>query len=259
MRVWITGSKNILGKAVIAASQVAGYEIHSTTPWECPISDAGCVNRQLREISPDVIINCEECVPTEHVSLDMIAVNTLGPHMLARFGVRVLHMSTDKVYSGQVPGSGHNDMLTHMDNPDPKGLYGRSKLAGEVDTPNVLNVRGSYIGFEDGFLRWLLHASGDVDGWINAYWNGGYVEEMAKVLVDLARGTMTGVVNVASPTVTTKHQMAEYLRKELDLPITVTPVRDPFKWRALQPDIELAPVDTMLVDLSRKAKRLVLA
>lgn len=58
------------------------------------------------------------------------AINAEGPRVLAeqaaRLGVPLIHYSTDYVFDGDKPTP-----YTEADTPNPLGVYGRSKLAGE--------------------------------------------------------------------------------------------------------------------------------
>jgi len=256
MRIWVTGARGMLGQAVETAVLSAGHKPLATGHFDCPTDDIGMVRRFAYANQPDVIINCAGRLPGAHV-LDMINANTVGPHNLASLGIRLVHMSTDCVYSGAMPGSDDEDLLqSHVDQPDPTDAYGRTMLAGEPQEPHVLVVRGSFIGTKHGFLSWLLNARGDVDGWANYFWNGTTVEAMARTLVWLAEGKRTGVVHVASQAITTRAKLMEYFRKELNLPISIAPVRDPFIWRALKPDIVLPRLSDALTELCKELRRL---
>jgi dTDP-4-dehydrorhamnose reductase len=102
-----------------------------------------------------------------------IRVNALFPHELADVagdhGVRVVHVSTDAVFSGRVQQS-----YSESTRPDPIDVYGATKLLGESPAPNVLNVRCSIVGRDArkrGFLEWYLGAdTPSVDGFLDYVW-----------------------------------------------------------------------------------------
>lgn len=243
VRLWVTGSGGMLGDRVIAAAKKRGCRVMATTHLDVAIEDAGQVYEAMK-FNPHAIINCAGRLPDSD-PLEMVAANALGPHVLASTGVRLVHMSTDCVYSGRV-GAGRR--------PDPIDLYGRTKLAGESDAPHVLNVRGSFIGPAGGFLRWLLGARGQVDGWTRAHWNGTSVGVMAEKLVELAEGDRTGVVNVASATQTTKAWLINYFKEALGLPITIRETDEPLIQRVLESDIEMPPLSDALQALVEEIK-----
>lgn len=245
-RFWVVGSGGMLGAEVVKAAEVQGHRVvKSDRTW--PIEMPEVVTSAVRQAQPDCIINCAGQLPGSD-NLAMAAANTYGPHLLASLGIRVVHMSTDCVFSGRGKDSIDN-FLGSRDLPDPIDTYGRTKLAGEVAASNVLNVRGSFIGQKHGFLRWLLDAKGEVSCWERAFWNGSSVQEMAKALVILAEGRLTGIIHAASPTFMSKARMIERIAVGLDLKISMTSMWNPFIWRVLQPDYELLPVEETLAQI----------
>jgi dTDP-4-dehydrorhamnose reductase len=97
-------------------------------------------------------------------AIPSITVNSLFPHQLAalctEFGARLIHPSTDCVFSGHTaPEGGYRE----SDIPDATDLYGRSKLLGEVtEYPCALTVRTSIVGWQIGLQNSLI-------GWFAAH------------------------------------------------------------------------------------------
>ena len=84
-------------------------------------------------IRPQVIVNAIGLIKQRSESEDpveAIQINALFPHLLARcaasVGARLIHLSTDCVFSGRTGGYRETDVADAAD------LYGRSKLLGEV-------------------------------------------------------------------------------------------------------------------------------
>lgn len=236
----------MLGEAVALEAVHRGHEI---APTEVRIQRLSQVEAAARQIDPQVIINCVGALPASSTPIQMMRANALGPHVLAALGIPMVHMSTDCVYSGLD--------YPRKDRPDPQDAYGRSKLAGESREPHVVNVRGSFIGPNHGFLRWLLDARGEIELWNEAWWSGGLVGEMARALVSLAEALRMGqamgkkhsnVLHVAAPEPVTKAAMGGYLIRNLGLPVIPRYVDQPRILRGLIPDMRLEPVG---VGLSR--------
>jgi len=252
MNIWVTGANGVLGSRVAKAARARGHEVVATTHWECPIEDLGVVTRIALLNGPDAIINCAGRLPGAF-HLDMVRANALGPHVLASLalrGIRVVHMSTDCVFAGR-----RKDLHASDDLPDPADLYGRTKLAGEVEADHVLNVRGSFVSREAGFLKWLLHANGEVEAWDNADWTGTTADVMAGALVALAEGDSVGLMHVASPKAVTKGWMVEMFAEALNLPVTVAHKSMPHIHRALAPDMELPDAEETLKAYAEELKR----
>ncbi len=247
MNIIVLGASGMLGKQVIEECKKRNHDVFSSSfrfgdnPLAFLVSQG------------DIVINCAGKIPQKSPTPEeMITVNSLGPWQLARategWGGRLIHMSTDCVFSGKQQGP-----LRSTSIPDPTDLYGKSKLAGEPQGKNVLVVRGSFIGFDHGFLRWLLEAKGTIEAWVRATWNGGSASVLAKALVDLAEGDTSGIVHVGAEESVTKAWMVEYLASELDLrfgTIRVTSV--PVIMRALEPDVILPSVKKSLDGLIKE-------
>jgi len=106
-----------------------------------------------------------------------LVVNSLFPFDLAavadQASVRVVHVSTDGVFSGRAAIPYVEDASTDADD-----VYWRTKSLGEVSSPNVLNVRCSIVGPDPvrrrGLLEWFLARpdGSAVDGFVDQHWNG---------------------------------------------------------------------------------------
>jgi dTDP-4-dehydrorhamnose reductase len=161
--------------------------------------------RAIDLVRPDAVVNCVGVVkqsPQAQGPLASITTNSLLPHRLARAcsqrGARLIHISTDCVFSGRVGNYSEADL------PDPPDLYGRSKLLGEVDQPEHLTIRTSMIGRElhahRGLLDWFLAQSGTVKGFSRAVFSGLTTLELARVLaaIILEHQELSGIYHVSA-------------------------------------------------------------
>lgn len=159
----------------------------------------------FRECRPEVIINCIGVIkqdPKIMNAASTIEVNSLFPHLLAdkrrESGARLIHVSTDCVFSGLRGG------YVESDNPDPADFYGRSKLLGEIDQEGSITLRTSIIGHElssaVSLLDWFLEQKGEVKGFTNAIFSGITTVEFASLIrnVVLPRSDLWGLFHVAS-------------------------------------------------------------
>jgi dTDP-4-dehydrorhamnose reductase len=151
----------------------------------------------------DWIVNAAGAIPQRHPEetdeLGMVRVNALLPYELAevcdRTGARMVHVTTDCVYSGRTPpGRTVLNRYKEHDTHNNHRLYGRTKSMGEVlNNKRVLNLRCSIVGPEpfgraDSLLGWFLgSAVGEaaVIGYADHYWNGVTTLALSKVIEGL--------------------------------------------------------------------------
>lgn len=183
----------------------------------------------LADFRPEVVVNCVGIVKQRAEASDPIPsleLNALFPHKLAGLaaaqGFRLIHLSTDCVFSGE---RGH---YSEVDRPDPVDLYGHSKLLGEVASPGCLTLRTSMIGPELtrrlSLYEWFRAQRGPVKGYRQAVFSGLTTLEMARVLerliveFPLARG----LYHLAG-TAIDKCALLELMQSRLHLPVEIVP------------------------------------
>ncbi len=136
---------------------------------ELDISDEIAVQRFLREHRPQVIINAAAYTAVDKAETERelaFAVNAHGPGYLAKaaqdIGAVLLHISTDYVFDGK-----HNLPYAEADKPQPLGVYGESKLAGELavqqHTNRYLILRVSWVFgiYGNNFVKTMMRLAKD--------------------------------------------------------------------------------------------------
>jgi len=159
----------------------------------------------LDDIRPDVVINCAGLTkhkPEADDPLVSIPINTLMPHRLAGLckliGARLIHVSTDCVFSGEKGGYSESDFA------DARDVYGKSKALGEVLYPHAITLRTSTIGHElqskYGLLDWFLSQEGRCKGYTRAVFSGLPTVIFAQVIRDVVipHKELSGLYHVAA-------------------------------------------------------------
>ncbi len=180
-------------------------------------------------LRPDVVINGVGLVKQFAQSEDPLCalpINSIFPHRLAQLcslaGARLVHISTDCVFSGAKGG------YTEDDAPDAQDLYGRSKLIGEVDYPHAVTLRTSIIGHElnsaHGLIGWFLAQRGCVKGYTKAIFSGLPTCELARVIRDLVlpHTDLHGLYHVAAQPIS-KYDLLEMVNREYDNGLKIEP------------------------------------
>jgi dTDP-4-dehydrorhamnose reductase len=204
------------------------------------VEDDSHLDAALEISQPEVAINCVGVVKQVTAAQDpirSIAINALLPHrfhkLCAARGVRLLHFSTDCVYSGR------KGAYTEDDSPDPYDLYGRSKLLGEVAGPHALTIRTSIIGRElftcHGLVEWFLaHPGPEVNGFTRAVFSGLPTVSLASAVRDilLPRDDLAGVWHLSAEPIT-KYRLLVLLAEGFGRDVHVVPVDEPAIDRSL--------------------------
>lgn len=160
----------------------------------------------IADVRPDVVINCVGIIkqlPQAHDAIASITINSLLPHRLAaacaKNGARLIHISTDCVFSGR------QGMYRETDFSDAEDLYGRSKFLGEVSEAGALTLRTSIIGRElrgtSGLVEWFLaNRGGAVDGYEKAIFSGLTTLELADLIGDVIERhpSLSGLYHVST-------------------------------------------------------------
>lgn len=183
----------------------------------------------LSDFRPQAVINAVGIVkqrPTATESIPSIEINALFPHRLAlhcaRIGARLVHVSTDCVFSG------HRGNYRETDEPDPDDLYGRSKLLGEAQDPHCITLRTSIIGREltrkKGLLEWFLAQKGAIRGYKNSVFSGFTNIELAHIIerILVTRPQASGVYHVSSDPIS-KYDLLMLVKRRLGLAVEIIP------------------------------------
>lgn len=161
--------------------------------------------RIFADVKPNIVINCigivKQLKPAEN-ALVSLPINSLLPHRLANLcklcGARLIHISTDCVFSGK------KGNYLESDKADAEDMYGQSKLLGEVYYSHSITLRTSIIGREIGTARsligWFLAQESPVNGYKNAIFSGLPTVEIARIIQDyvIVNPLLNGLYHVSA-------------------------------------------------------------
>jgi dTDP-4-dehydrorhamnose reductase len=187
------------------------------------------VVKLLDQVRPGVVINCAGLTkhkPEAEDPLVSIPINTLMPHRLAGLckliGARLIHVSTDCVFSGEKGG------YLETDYPDARDVYGKSKALGEVSYPHTVTLRTSTIGRElqskYGLLDWFLAQEGQCKGYRRAIFSGLPTVVFAQVIRDVVipRPNLAGLFHVAAEPIA-KFELLQLIARAYGKTINIIP------------------------------------
>lgn len=212
------GSTGLIGSTVLRVlSEKSSLNVFGTVRSECSalqleniftgvdIQDDSRVLDIFASVKPDIVINCVGA--TKHKDdgnqpINAIKLNALFPHRLAQIcnllGARLIHISTDCVFSGK------KGFYTESDQPDADDIYGKTKALGEVLYGDALTIRTSTIGHElntnYGLLNWFLSQENRCKGFKNSVFSGLPTVVLAQVIRDhiLNNKALNGLYHIAA-------------------------------------------------------------
>jgi dTDP-4-dehydrorhamnose reductase len=133
MRIIVTGAGGQVGREVVA--RLADHEVIGLGHDQLDVGDRSAVLAAVTSLRPDSIIHCAAWTAVDACEGDperATAINALGPRWIAeaarRTGAHVVALSTDYVFDGAKATP-----YDEWDTPNPQSVYGRSKLAGELE------------------------------------------------------------------------------------------------------------------------------
>ncbi|MFB2684287.1 NAD(P)-dependent oxidoreductase [Shewanella mangrovisoli] len=227
--VLLTGADSQLSKALIRVLAKAAYRfdgrtfrVHALSHAQLDIGDKQSVAAAFAHVKPDWVINCAAYNAVDRAEMaaeEAYRVNSLGPELLASecalSGARLVHISSDYVFSGEPVGASElalnqNSLtdsclsnsgliesglierglielgLTENATPAPLSVYGQSKLAGEQAVLRILAERAIVIR-----TAWLYGVDGH-----------NFVKTMLRLMATASDAQPLTVINdqIGSPT-----------------------------------------------------------
>jgi len=179
------------------------------------------------KVKPDIVINCIGLIKQlsdANDPLSALPINAMLPHRLSLLcetsGARLIHISTDCVFSGK------RGMYRESDLSDANDLYGKSKFIGEMhDEPHAITLRTSIIGHElnsnIGLIDWFLSQTGSIKGFRKAIFSGLPTVVLAQVIYDyvITNTTLHGLYHVSAKPVN-KFELLSKLYERTSIMIT---------------------------------------
>ena len=172
MRIAIFGIEGQLGSALARA--LSAHDVVPVTEASADLREADAVRGAVDSARPEWVINAAAMTHVDRCETEPIPafqINAVGARNVARAaqsaGAALIQVSTDYVFDGTKAGP-----YTEADRPNPLGVYGMSKLAGELFAGNecerhyVVRTSGLYgmapcVGKGTNFVETMLRLAGE--------------------------------------------------------------------------------------------------
>jgi len=156
MRVLITGAGGQLGRDTALSCERAGDDVVACTRDDLDVTARDAVLSAITSIRPHAVVNCAAWTAVDACESDperALLANGLAARWIAegcsRVDAHLVHVSTDYVFDGTL-----DRPYVEWDPTSPTSVYGRSKLAGEVEASalgaSAAIVRTSWVCGEHG-------------------------------------------------------------------------------------------------------------
>lgn len=230
MKLLVLGAGGMAGHVVAIRLAEYGHNVIGFARCKQPfcetiVGDAMTANLPEIVCEYDAVINC---IGVLNKAVDAetdrgIWLNSYLPHMLGRYANRVIHISSDCVFSGHDYGGYKETDFRSSDT-----LYGRSKALGELNDDHNLTIRTSIVGPDInvngiGLFNWFMKQRGSVGGYTGAIWGGVSTVALADAIHVALEQDVTGLYHLTNGEKISKYELLEYFNKLRTEPVTIIP------------------------------------
>jgi len=220
MRIAITGSTGQLGRALIEV--LNEDEVLPLSRPECDVTRLDSLMECLGKFRPDVVIHAAAFTNVDGCELEpekAYAVNALGTRNVAvaslECGAAMVYISTNEVFDGT-----SSEPYWEFDRPNPVGVYGRSKLAGEQYVREILSrffiVRTAWLYYHGGnnFVTKIIRAAderGSLRVVTDEVSNPTYALDLAEAISRLIRTNFYGTYHFTNSGYCSRYDFARLI------------------------------------------------
>ena len=235
MKILVTGVNGQLGHDVVKELEKRGIEAVGVDIQEMDITDAGSVDRVIRQTAPDSVIHCAAYTAVDAAEDNEEAcrrVNADGPRNIAKLckelDIPMLHISSDYVFDGKGTQSWKPE-----DPCNPQSVYGLTKYEGEEAVRELLAkyfiVRITWTFGVNGknFVKTMLNLSKNhttVRVVNDQFGSPSYTYDLAKLLADMVLTDKYGTYHATNEGICSWYEFACAIYREAGLEMNVVPV-----------------------------------
>ena len=226
--ILVIGANGMLGRDMMA---LIGAAARGVDIDEIDITSLESTERVIRTLKPETVINCAAYTDVDGCETNVetaMQVNGEGVAHLAlatrEIGARLVHVSTDYVFDGS-----KGTPYVEDDAPCPLGVYGESKLAGELNAgfnPDHLIVRTQWLfglhgkNFVETMLRLAVEKDeiAVVDDQVGS---PTWTVDLAHAVLALLKSGHRGIYHAANAGFCSWNGFAQAIFEEAGLPVKV--------------------------------------
>lgn len=237
MKFLVTGSTGLVGNQVVKDLSRSADQIYSCyhnvvpqfgIPMQMDLLNSENIQNVIEKVRPEFVIhlaamtNVDQCEIEKELAMKINAKATeIISKQAARLGAFFLYVSTDYVFEGK------DGMKKESDKPNPIGSYGKSKLEGEKAVRDLASswcIARTSTPFgihstKKSFPLWVvenLQAKKEIRAVTDQYTSPTYVPNLSRMLIELVRRQIAGVIHVAGATRISRFEIANMIADKLN-------------------------------------------
>lgn len=229
--ILILGGSGMLGSDLFRYFQPRfGERVLSPTHGELNATDFTALENYLRRHRPAVVLNAIAYTNVDRAEVEREAATLLNaelPRRLAEgsqaLGYRLVHFSTDYVFSGEGSQPWTEDDLP---NPPTPNHYAHSKLVGELAVraiTNSLTLRVQWLYGEQKDRFSVLKSKSIFTPFSDQFGAPTWTREIAETVGELLARDSTGLFHFAYDDAASWAEVYEFVKSEWDLPLQLIP------------------------------------
>ncbi len=233
-RILITGGKGMLGKAILKLFNKENLNFKILDLPEFDITKKEMVEKEIKNYNPTHILNFSAYTNVDRAEIEKeiaFEVNEKGVEnivfFLKEYNFKIIHISTDYVFSGEKEGEWEEDDL-----PAPINVYGLSKFYGEKKLYNLkdyLIIRTSWLFGPGGenFVKKISEKLKNGENLKVVKDQRGcptYTKVLAEGILFLIKKEAKGIYHFCQPPSTTWYEFAVKIKEFLNLKNKIEPV-----------------------------------
>ena len=226
MKILVLGATGMAGHIISIYFNESGHDVTAFSRSKVnycknvngDITDFQNLKNLINEGQYDAIINAIGILnqDAEDHKSNAVLLNSYLPHFLSdttqEMKTRVIHMSTDCVFSGKIGGYSETSFR------DGETFYDRSKALGELENHKDLTFRNSIIGPDMsergiGLFNWFMKQEGQINGFTKAIWTGVTTLTLAKAMEQALKENLTGLYNLVNNETISKYELLKLFNK----------------------------------------------
>lgn len=237
--ILITGSDGQLGKELKGLSNHYSYNCYFTSRKELDISETELIKDFVKKNDINVIINCAAYTAVDKAEVEQELANSINHLAVRNLGaiskaldIKLIHISTDYVFNG----TNYKPYL-EADTLDPKSIYGKTKLDGElslldINPKNSIIIRTSWVysSFGNNFVKTMLRLGREKESLGVIFDQVGtptYAKDLAKTILDIIPKINNGDVEIyhySNEGVASWYDFSKQIMEFSDLKCKINPI-----------------------------------